>query len=430
MNGQLKKPDISRRDFLKTTAAASLSLSAMGWNKAYAAGSDKIRVGVLGCGERGIYDSDKCVRAADNVEIVALADLFADRIETFKAHYQENLPDKLKVSPEHCFTGFEAYKQLLACDIDLVMLTETPHFRPRHFRAAVEAGKHVFMEKPVAVDPAGVRSIIETAKLADEKKLTVLAGTQMRRLTPLVEIMERIGNGDLGQITSGQCYRLGSAMTSWGPQTRLAEWSDMEWQIRRWWFYTWLSGDFIVEQHVHNLDLINWAMGSHPVQCMGLGGRQVRTDPKFGDAYDHFAVEFVYPNGARIDYKGAQIDRISGRNDQRVFGTKGSAYFDFGRAIIEGERPYEYTGERMDPSLQQHADQIAAIRSGLHMNEAVQIAESSMTAIIGRMSAYTGKSFRWDWAMNASKLDLTPETYAFGELPEMPVAMPGVTPLI
>lgn len=430
MSSQFSPLNLSRRDFLRSSAIASLTAMAGGLNKAYAAGSDKIRVGVLGCGGRGIYDSTNCMNSSENVEIVAVGDLFQDRIDSFLEYYKTNLPTKINVTPETCFTGFDACQKVLACDIDLIMLTETPHFRPMHFRAAIEAGKHVFMEKPVAVDPAGVRSVIETAQLADEKKLTVLAGTQMRRIAHLVDIMKHIHDGELGRITSGQCYRLGDGMMNWGPMTRDPRWSDMEWQIRRWEFFTWLSGDFIVEQHVHNLDLINWALKAHPVQCTILGGRQARTDPMYGDVYDHFAGEFEYPDGVRIDYSGAQIDRITGRCDQRIFGSKGAAFFDFGRAVIEGESTYEYQGEIPDPCLQQHADQIDAIRNGKHLNEGVRIAESTLTAIMGRMSAYTGKSLKWDWVMKASKLDLTPPEYAFTSLPEPVIAVPGVTPLL
>jgi predicted dehydrogenase len=189
--------DISRRDFLKTSAVATFSLA--GLHSAFAAGSDKIRVGVIGCGGRGIYDSTNCVKSADNVQIVAIADVFPERLASFQEHFKTNLPDKINVTPETCFSGFDAYRKLLACELDLVILTTPPHFRPAYFRAAIEAGKHVFMEKPVAVDPAGVRSVIETAAIADQKKLTVLAGTQMRRLEPLVQIMKRIHDGDLAR---------------------------------------------------------------------------------------------------------------------------------------------------------------------------------------------------------------------------------------
>jgi predicted dehydrogenase len=204
----------------------------------------------------------------------------------------------------------------------------------------------------------------------------------------------------------------------------------MEWQLRRWLFMTWLSGDFITEMHVHNLDIMDWAMGSHPVQCMGLGGRQVRTAPEFGDSYDHFAVEYEYPNGVRVEYMGAQIDRASDRCDQWIVGTKGRAYLDFANAIIEGDKPFKYDGPAWNPEIRQHADQIAAIREGKRLNEGKRIAESSMTSIMGRMSAYTGRAMKWDWVMNASKLDLSPPKYEFGDAPARPVAMPGQTPLI
>jgi predicted dehydrogenase len=199
----------------------------------------------------------------------------------------------------------------------------------------------------------------------------------------------------------------------------------MEWQIRRWLFYTWLSGDFIVEQHVHNLDLINWALNAHPVGCTGMGGRQCRTAAIYGNVYDHMAVEYIYPGDVRIHYNGAQVDGITIRNDQRLWGSRGAAYFDFGQAIIEGAHPFEYEGQTPDPCLRQHADQIDAIRNGRALNETVRVAESTMTAIMGRMSAYTGRTLNWNWAMNASKLDFSLPEYTFGDLAEPSVAIPG-----
>jgi predicted dehydrogenase len=204
----------------------------------------------------------------------------------------------------------------------------------------------------------------------------------------------------------------------------------MEWQLRRWLFMTWLSGDFIAEQHIHNLDIINWALKSHPVQCFASGGRQVRTAPEYGDAYDHFAVEYEYPNDVRIQYMGEQIDGCSDRNDQWLGGTKGAAYLDFGLAIIKGQNPWKSEGESPNPEIIQHTDHITAIREGKPLNEGRRVAESTLTAIMGRMSAYTGRALKWDWVMNASKLDLTPASYEFGELPMPAAAMPGKTKLI
>ncbi len=423
--------ELSRRDFIKTSAALGAAAWAAGTSRMYAAGSDKIRVGLIGCGGRGTHDTGNCLNAAENVELVAMGDLFKDRLDSSRERLSKSVANKVKVTDETCFVGWDAHKKVLSLpEVDLVILTTAPHFRPMHLKAAVEAGKHVFMEKPVAVDPVGVRSVIESSALADSKSLTILAGTQMRRIAHLMAGIERIHNGDIGQIVGGQCVRIGDGMTTWGPRQRQAGWTDMEWQLRRWLFMTWLSGDFITEMHVHNLDIMDWAMGSHPVQCMGMGGRQVRTQPEFGDAYDHFAVEYEYPNGVRVEYMGAQIDRASDRCDQWIVGTKGRAYLDFANAVIEGDKPFKYDGPAWNPEIRQHADQIAAIREGKRLNEGKRIAESTMTSIMGRMSAYTGRAMKWDWAMNASKLDLSPPKYEFGDVPARPVAMPGQTPLI
>ena len=426
--------ELSRRDFMRTSAAVGAGVLALGTSRIYAAGSDTVRVGLIGCGGRGTHDTTKCLSSADNVELVAMGDLFKERVDRCRRALQRNLREKVKVTEDTCFVGWDAYKQVLACDVDMVILTEPPHFRPGHLKAAIEAGKHVFMEKPVAVDPVGVRSVIASSELADEKKLTILAGTQMRRISHLVEGIKSIHDGAIGELVGGQCVRLGGGMLTWGANTkqRRPGWSDMEWHLRRWLFLTWLSGDFIVEMHVHNLDVMNWAFGGPPVQCVGMGGREVRKAPEYGNAFDHFAVEYEYPNGVRVEYMGAQIDGLSGRNDQRLVGTKGRAYTDFGRVVIEGQNEFEYAWDRVDPCIKQHADQISAIREGKRLNEGRRIAESTLTSIMGRMSAYTGRALKWDWAMKASELDLSPPKYEFGELPMRmkEVAIPGKTQLV
>ena len=423
-------PDLSRRDFIKTSAAFGAATLASGTGRMFAAGSDKVRIGLIGCGGRGTNDATKCLSSAENVELVAMGDTFGDRLESCRQRLKERLGDKVNVTDDACFSGFDAYKNVLACDVNMVILTTTPHWRPMQLKAAIEAGKHVFTEKPVAVDPVGVRSVIASSELADKKGLTIVAGTQMRRISHLVEGIKSIHDGAIGELVGGQCVRLGGGMLDWGPKQRQPEWSDMEWQIRRWLFITWLSGDFIVEMHVHNLDVMNWAMNAHPVQCIGMGGRQVRTGPEYGNCYDHFAVEYEYPNGVRVEYMGSQIDGCTDRNDQRFVGTKGQAYTDFGRVVIEGPNKAEYAWDQLDPEIKQHADQIAAIRDGKRLNEGKRIAESTLTAIMGRMSAYTGRALKWDWAMNASKLDLSPPKYEFGDLEMRPVAVPGITKLI
>ena len=327
--------------------------------------------------------------------------------------------------------GWDAHKEVIACDdVDMVILTEPPHFRPSHLKAAIEGGKHVFMEKPAGVDPVGIRSVIASSELADRKGLTIVAGTQMRRISHLVEGMKAIHDGAIGELVGGQCVRLGGGMLTWGQKERQPNWSDMEWHLRRWLFLTWLSGDFIVEMHVHNLDVMNWAFGGPPVQCIGMGGREVRTAPEYGNVFDHFTVEYEYANGVRVEYMGSQMDGVTNRNDQRLIGTKGRAYTDFGGVVIEGQNKTEFAWDQKDPCITQHADQINAIRQGKRLNEGRRVAESSMTSIMGRMSAYTGRAMKFDWAMKASKLDLNPPAYEFGDLEMRPVAVPGKTRLI
>lgn len=440
MNDGIKQGTVSRRDFVKGAAGVLSAAVASGLSpRAFAAGSDKIRVGLIGCGGRGMHDTSRFLVAAENVELIAMGDLFKDSLDRCRAALTRQpkegedpnpIRDKVKVTDETCFVGWDAYQKVLATNVDVVILTTAPHFRPIHIKAAFEAGKHVFAEKPVAVDPVGVRSVIASAELADQKGLTFVAGTQMRRISHLVEAMKRIRDGALGTIQSGQCFRLGDAMRGWGPSQRRPQWSDMEWQLRRWLFMTWLSGDFIVEMHVHDLDVVNWALGGPPVQCFALGGRQQRTEPEYGDSYDHFAVEYEYANGVSVSYKGTQQDGISNPHYQHIVGTKGSARLDFGRAVFTGASAAEIGWDRFDPCLTQHADQIAAIRQGKRLNEAKQVAESTMTAIMGRMSAYTGRALKWDWVMNASKLDLAPPAYEFGDLAMPEVAVPGKTRLV
>jgi len=419
---------LSRRDFIKTSTAVSLAALTSGTGRMFAAGSDKMRVGIIGCGGRGTGAAINCLDSADGVEIVAIGDLFRDSVDSSLEKMREKHNDKVKVTSDTCFTGFSAYKKVIACDVNLIIMAPPPHFRPVHFKAAIEAGKHVFMEKPVGVDPVGIRSVIETSQLAKEKGLAVVAGTQRRHQAHYLEIMKRIHNGDIGRIVAGQCYW---NMEGLWVKPRQDDWSDMEWQCRNWLYFTWLSGDHIVEQHVHNLDVINWAIGSHPVKAMGMGGRQVRTGAEYGNIFDHFAVEYEYPNDVRVLSMCRQTDGCSFNVSERVVGTTGQTYTDHTTAFIKGSKPYELPeGEAPDPYVQEHTDLIAGIRNGKPLNEGKRVAESTLTAIMGRMSAYTGRALKWDWAMNASKLDLTPPKYEMCDLPVRPVAVPGKTPLV
>ena len=431
-----KTHKVSRRDFIKTSAAVSLAALTSGRSSVFAAGSDKIRVGLIGCGGRGTDAAMDCIESSSGVEIVAMGDVFKNRLDGSLAELSRKVDDKVSVSEDTSFVGFDAYQKVIDSDVDMVILATPPQFRPEHLRAAIEAGKHVFMEKPVAVDPLGVRSIIASSELAEKKQLAIVAGTQRRHQAHYIEIMKRIHNGDIGQIVAGQCYwnmgELWVEMAEENMQKRLAlGWSDMEWQCRNWLFFTWLSGDHIVEQHVHNLDIINWALGAHPIQAMGMGGREVRTDPKYGNIFDHFAIEYEYPNGVRVLSMCRQTAGCHEQVSERVVGTNGQTYTDGSNGSVEGQNAYKYEGESPNPYVTEHADLIASIRAGKPLNEGRSVAESTMTAIMGRMSAYTGRALKWDWVMNASKLDLSPPEYSFDiDLPVRPVAVPGKTKLI
>ena len=417
------KNEVSRRGFLKASAASLAAVGVAG--RMYAAGSDTIRVGIIGCGGQGTRDLVSCVKSSPGVQIVAMGDLFADRLQESLAKLKTEVPDAVKVTPDKCFIGFDAHKKVVQTDVHMVLLTAPPHFRALHLQAAIEAGKNVFMEKPGGVDPKGIRSVIKTAELAQQKKLSIVAGTQRRHSKKYQETIRRIHDGQIGEIVAAQAYWVGGDMLGywkwWDKENR----SDVEWQLRSWPWFTWTSGDHIVEQHVHNLDVINWALKGHPEQCMGMGGRAVRT---LGNIYDHFAVEFEYAKGVRVESLCRQINGCTDRIAERVVGTKG--YADVDRGIIEGEKPFKYDGPDPDHYVQEMADLIASIRNGAPINEAKQVAESTMNAIMGRMSAYTGRALKWDWAMTASKLDLTPPKYDFVEFPPDPVAVPGKTTLV
>jgi predicted dehydrogenase len=396
---------------------------------AHAGASESIRIGVIGCGGRGTGAAVNALEANPATRIVAMADLFADRLESSRSQLRgrEAYSERVDVPDSRAFAGFEAYDELLRLnEVDSVILATPPHFRPIHFEAAVSAGKHVFMEKPVAVDPVGVRRVIAAGDLADQKGLNVVSGTQRRHEACYLALMEQIESGRIGDVISAQCYWNQGGL--WVHE-RKPEYSDMEWQCRNWLYFTWLSGDHICEQHIHNLDVMNWVMGGPPASCMGMGGRQVRTEPEYGNIFDHFAIEYEYPNGEHVQSMCRQIDGCSGKVEEVVHGTSGRSTSRSGQAFIEGERPWRFTGDNRNPYVAEHEDLYRAVLSGSRINEARRVAESTLTAIMGRMSTYTGKTVTWEQAME-SELDLSPPAYEFGTLPMRPVAVPGRTPLI
>jgi predicted dehydrogenase len=413
-----------RREFCKTAAAASVAAVLPGNLGVFARGSDTIKVGLIGCGGRGTGAATDCLNADPGVEIVAMGDLVPDRLETALKTLTGRFPDRVKVPANRRFTGFDNYLGVCSVpDVNLVVTAAPPGFRPIHLKAIVGAGKNVFMEKPVAVDPVGVRSVIASSELAAQKGLAIVAGTQRRHQTSYLEMMKRVHDGQIGDIVAAQCYwNMGDL---WVRQ-REPGMSEMEWQCRNWLYFSWLSGDHIVEQHVHNIDVVNWAIGSMPKNVMGMGGRQVRVAPEYGNIFDHFAVEFEYDNGVRVSSMCRQTKGCAERVEERIVGTKGIA---LSSGEIRGEKPWKFATKETNPYVLEHVDLIASIRNGKPLNEGRRIAESTMCAIIGRMSAYTGRAMSWEWAMNSSTLDLSPAKYEFGPNPVHPVAIPGSTAL-
>ena len=414
---------ITRRDFvriaaLNTGAAALVSVGAPRALGA-AAGSDTIRVGIVGCGGRGTGAAQNALDSSPGVEIVAVADLFQQSAERARKLFQ--------VSADNCFWGFDAYQKLLATDVNYVILATPPGFRPAQFAAAVAANKHVFIEKPVAVDPTGVRSVIATAKIATQKRLSVVAGTQRRHQASYIETIKRIHDGALGELTGGQCYWNDNGIWFREKTDWLAGLSDFEWQCWNWYHWDWLSGDHIVEQHIHNIDVMNWAFGGPPVKFYGMGGRQNRGNIP-GNIWDHFSVEMDYANGARVSSSCRHAPKTATRIGERVVGTKGVAIPN--NATITGAEPFAYAGPNVNPMVQEHADLIASIRRNTPVNEAERVAESTLTAIGARIAAYTGREVSWKWLMEGSTLDIFPRKPAPGSGVFGVVPIPGVTPLV
>jgi len=390
------RSNVSRRDFVKSAAAAVAATSAFPYF-AHGAGAEKpLKVGLIGCGGRGTGAAHDAMNADPNVKVVALADAFKDRLEGCR----KSIAKQSEVKDENCFVGFDAFQKLVATDVDYVILATPPYFRPEHFEAAVKAGKNVFTEKPVAVDPVGIRRFMAAGKLAGEKNLSVVAGTQRRHEKGYIETIKRIHDGAIGDIVAAQAYWNGGHL--WYNK-RQQGWNDMEWMIRDWVNWAWLSGDHVVEQHVHNIDVMNWVIGRHVLKVIAMGGRARRVT---GDQYDFFAADLFYPASDK-DKDGRlhvlsqcrQIDDTAGGVYEHVVGTKGFSNCNGWISTMP-----DFKGQDSKPYVQEHKDLIDAIRNGKPLNEAQNVAESTLTNIMIRMSAYTGKAVTWSEAM---KSDLT-----------------------
>ncbi len=427
-----KKPTASRRNFLKNSTATAVGASVLGQlvvpRGVYAANDDTLKIGAIGLGGRGSGAVVNALGADPNTKLVAVGDAFEDRLRDSLSRLQKHgqVGDRVAVDDDHVFWGFDAYQKVIDSDVDVVLLTTPPHFRPQQLKYAVDAGKHCFVEKPIAVDAPGVRSVMETCQQAEEKGLSIVSGLCWRYDKGVLATMERIKDGAIGDIIAIQSNYNTGLLWHRGDKP---DWSRMEYQMRNWLYYTWLSGDHICEQAVHSIDKTGWLMGdTQPLRTVGLGGRQQRTDPKFGNIYDHHAVMYEYPNNVRVFLYTRQQGDCTNHVDEFVMGTKGQA--EVLAHKIQGETNWHYPEKRKKSMYDlEHDALFASIRNGEPINNGHYMCNSTMLAILGRMCTYTGQELTWDQAINSQER-LGPETYEWGDVPEPPVAIPGETKFV
>ena len=424
----------NRREFIKSTGAvvigSTIGLNLMFPQTGFSQINDVLKVGLIGCGGRGTGAASQALKADPNVILSAMADIFPDRLESsydilLKAH-----PDKVKVNPENRFVGFDAYQRLIDSGVDVVLLTTPPAFRPEQLTAAVNAGKHIFCEKPVAVDAPGVRKVLAAAQKAKERGLSLVSGFTFRYDLPKRELFGRVQNGEIGEVRMVNSTRNGGGLWYF---PRKPEWTEMEYQMRNWYYYDWLSGDFIVEMVVHNLDMMTWGIGSQmPVKAFGTGGRQSRVEEKWGNIYDHFATEYEFANGVKGYNFCRQQDGCSSKNSVEIIGSEGTAFYQGNTHKISGKNNWEYQGERKDMYQIQHNELFASIRAGKPMNDGEMMANSTMLGIMSRMAAYSGQTISWEQAMNSNQV-LGPDFHQYDwdlKWPVPPPAIPGVTKVL
>ncbi|TDO02806.1 Gfo/Idh/MocA family oxidoreductase [Sunxiuqinia elliptica] len=389
-----------------------------------------IKAGVIGCGGRGSGAALDFLNAGPNLVIHALGDVFQDRIDDCRKKLKDQANHE--VPDENIFLGFDAFEKVIDSGVDLVILATPPHFRPQHFEAAVQARKHVFMEKPVAVDPVGIRSVMATAKKAESLDLKIVTGTQRRHQRDYIEVYKQVANGAIGEIVSANCYWNQSKLWHRNPN---ADWSEMEYMIRDWVNWLWLSGDHIVEQHIHNIDVINWFSGKHPTKAVAFGSRQRRVT---GDQFDNFSVDFTYDDKMHTHSMCRQINGCVNNVSEFVMGTKGSSnckntiWDATGAELYKYPYPLDENGQpernvKISPYVQEHIDLVTCIRQNISVNEAEQTAITNLCAIMGRTSAYTGKEVTYEELMN-SDVKLGPDKYIMGDVgivPNAKVPVPG-----
>jgi myo-inositol 2-dehydrogenase/D-chiro-inositol 1-dehydrogenase len=415
----------SRRDFIKKSSllvaggaiAGSLNIA----RAAHPFGSDAIKLGLVGCGGRGTGAAIQAMNTAGGeVRLMAMGDVFDDRIQTSFRTVKGQHGEKVDVPKDRQFLGFDAYTKVLSTDIDMVILATPPGFRPLHFEAAVKAGKHVFMEKPVAVDPAGVRKVLEANKAAKAQDLAVAVGLQRRHEVKYRETVQCIQDGTIGDIVLARAYWNGT--TPWVKPRQPGQ-SEMEYQMRNWYYFNWLCGDHIVEQHIHNLDVINWIKNGYPVSAQGQGGCQVRKGKDYGETFDHHLIEFTYADGTKLFSQCRHIPGCWNAVSEHVHGTQG--YADVSGSKVynsKGEVTYNFSKDGGNGHQEEHHDLFAEIRAGKRPNEGDYGALSTMTAIFGRMATYSGQMLDWDKALNSSVVVSPVEKYT--SLDDTPPVLP------
>jgi predicted dehydrogenase len=421
----------SRRDFLKTTSCAALASAAAPWILQGAPNTDTLKVGLIGCGGRGSGAANQALTADKNVVLTAVGDAFAEKIPNCLDQLQKIHGDRVKVTAETSFSGLDAYQKVINSGVDVVLLASPPGFRPLHFKAAVAAGKHVFCEKPVATDAPGVRTVMAAAAEAKQKNLAVVSGFCWRYDFPRREFYKRIHEGAIGDIRAIYATYLTSPVKPMPPATnRPAGMSDVEWQLRNWYNFVWLSGDGLVEQACHSVDKICWAMKDvPPLKAVATGGRQIGNNE--GNIFDHIDVFYEYANGVRAFMAQRQISNCHSENSDYVMGATGLGTIrgSSGPAIKAAE-DWRYQGAKKDMYQVEHDELFASIRAGNPINNGEWMSTSTMVAIMGRTAAYTGKEITWEMAMNSQE-KLVPDMLTWDQkLPINPMAMPGKTPFI
>ena len=424
----------SRREFLKTSAAAGAVLGAPAIlsGRLYAGeNAATLRVGLVGCGGRGSGAAEQALSADPNVILTAMGDAFEEPIHNSLASLQKRHPDRVKVTPEHCFTGLDAYQKVIDSGVDVVLLASPPGFRPVHLRAAVEAGKHIFCEKPMATDAPGVRSVLESVKLAKAKNISLVAGFCWRYEGARREFYQRIHDGAIGEIRAIYAtYYAGPVKPMPPASSRPAGLGDLEWQLRNWYNFVWLSGDGLVEQACHSIDKIAWGMkDATPLKAVAVGGRS--TPNHQGNIFDHMFITYEFPNNVRAFMGQRQVSNCHSENSDYLMGADGFAQIPgWAEPRIEGKVKWKYSGPKTDMYQQEHNELFAGIRSGQHLNDGDRMAHSTLMAIMGRMAAYTGQEVTWEDALN-SKEQLVPEALDWKmQLDIAPLAMPGFTKLV